>query len=207
MLKARSDAEFLRWLLHHSITTCRGLFTCLLLNQQRPSHFAAPRMPGSAHGLNSSGWSDDRFLICAVCAKIRAHVEARFRRFNSGQDQRPAASGARRPVFTRRTCKLSCSWPSGGSREAVEHIQARELEDRHGWSRVDTELPDFGPQEGRGPVQAGSASHSAHRIRRSSSPTLTKTKAASSLPVFDPANMAGTPYAFLTVALLAIATS
>jgi len=106
-----------------------------------------------------------------------------------------------------RTCKLSCSWPSGGSREAVEHIQARELEDRHGWSRVDTELPDFGPQEGRGPVQAGSASHSAHRIRRSSSPTLTKTKAASSLPVFDPANMAGTPYAFLTVALLAIAIS
>jgi hypothetical protein len=87
------------------------------------------------------------------------------------------------------------------------NIQARELEDRHGWSRVDTELPDFGPQEGRGPVQAGSASHSAHRIRRSSSPTLTKTKAASSLPVFDPANMAGTPYAFLTVALLAIAIS
>jgi len=62
------------------------------------------------------------------------------------------------------------------------------------------------PQEGRGPVHAGSASHSAHRIRRSSSPTLTNTKAASSLPVFDPANMAGTPYAFLTVALLAIAT-
>jgi len=43
-------------------------------------------------------------------------------------------------------------------------------------------------------------------MRRSSSPTLTKTKAASSLPVFDPTNMAGTPYAFLTVALLAIAT-
>jgi len=43
-------------------------------------------------------------------------------------------------------------------------------------------------------------------MRRSSSPTLTKTKAASSLPVFDPAKIAGTPYAFLTVDLLAIAT-
>jgi hypothetical protein len=41
-------------------------------------------------------------------------------------------------------------------------------------------------------------------MRRSSFPTLTKTKAASSLPVFDPANMAGTPYAFLTGAFLAI---
>src|SRR6478736_2598884 len=66
--------------------------------------------------------------------------------------------------------------------------------------------PGFGPQEGRRPVHAGSASHSAHRMRRSSSPTRTKTKAASSLPVFEPANMAGTPYAFLMVALLAMAT-
>ena len=34
---------------------------------------------------------------------------------------------------------------------------------------------------------------------------LTKTKAASSLPVLDAANMAGTPYAFLIIALLALA--
>ena len=39
--------------------------------------------------------------------------------------------------------------------------------------------------KGRGPVQAGSGSHSAHRMRRSSSPTLTKTNGASSCPVFD----------------------
>ena len=51
------------------------------------------------YGLNSSGWSEDRFLIGAVSAKIRAHVEARFRRFNAGQKQRPTASGAGRPVF------------------------------------------------------------------------------------------------------------
>src|ERR1700712_4707586 len=81
-----------------------------------------------------------------------------------------------------------------------------EPEGHHVWSRMDVGPPDFGPQEGRGPVHAGSASHTAHRMRRSSFPTLTKTKAASSLPVFDPANMAGTPYAFLTVALLANAT-
>ena len=59
-------------------------------------------------------------------------------------------------------------------------------------------------QEGRTPVQAGSASHSAHRIRRSSSPTLIKTKGASSWPVFEPTNIAGTPYASLTVAVFAI---
>ncbi len=59
-------------------------------------------------------------------------------------------------------------------------------------------------QEGRAPDQAGSASHSAHRIRRSSSPTLTKTKAASSRPVFEPTNMAGTPYASLMIAVFAI---
>ena len=76
----------------------------------------------------------------------------------------------------------------------------------HFWSGMDVVAPDFGPHDGRGPVHAGRASHSAHRMRRSSSPTLIKTKAASSLPVFDPANMAGTPYAFLTVALLAMAT-
>jgi hypothetical protein len=57
---------------------------------------------------------------------------------------------------------------------------------------------------GRGPVQAGSASHSAHRMRRSSSPTLTKTNGASSCPVFDPANVAGSPFAFLMVAVFAI---
>src|ERR1700712_24733 len=82
-----------------------------------------------------------------------------------------------------------------------------EPEGHHVWSRMDVGPPDFGPQEGRGPVHAGSASHSAHRMRRSSLPTLIKTKAASSLPVFEPANTAGLPYAFLTVALLAIATS
>jgi hypothetical protein len=57
---------------------------------------------------------------------------------------------------------------------------------------------------GRGPVQAGSASHSAHRMRRSSSPTLTKTNGASSCPVFEPANVAGSPFAFLTVAVFTI---
>jgi hypothetical protein len=77
---------------------------------------------------------------------------------------------------------------------------------RHVWPRIDIKGAVFVSRQGRGPVHAGSASHSAHRIRRSSSPTLTKTKAASSLPVFDPANMAGTPYAFLMVALLAMQT-
>src|ERR1700754_4862164 len=41
-------------------------------------------------------------------------------------------------------------------------------------------------------------------MRRSSSPTLTKTKGASSCPVFDPAKVAGSPFAFLIVAVLAI---
>jgi hypothetical protein len=41
-------------------------------------------------------------------------------------------------------------------------------------------------------------------MRRSSSPTLTKTNGASSCPVFDPANMAGSPFAFLMVAVFAI---
>jgi hypothetical protein len=59
-------------------------------------------------------------------------------------------------------------------------------------------------QAGRAPVQAGSASHSAHRIRRSSSPTLMKTKGASSWPVFEPTKIAGTPYASRTVAVFAI---
>lgn len=41
-------------------------------------------------------------------------------------------------------------------------------------------------------------------MRRSSSPTLTKTNGASSFPVFDPANVAGSPFAFLTVAVFAM---
>jgi hypothetical protein len=41
-------------------------------------------------------------------------------------------------------------------------------------------------------------------MRRSSSPTLTKTNGASSCPVFDPANVAGSPFAFLMVAVFAI---
>jgi hypothetical protein len=41
-------------------------------------------------------------------------------------------------------------------------------------------------------------------MRRSSSPTLTKTKGASSCPVFDPANVAGSPFAFLMVAVFAM---
>ena len=44
-------------------------------------------------------------------------------------------------------------------------------------------------------------------MRRSSSPTLIKTKGASSLPVFDPTNMAGVPYASRMTALFAIARS
>src|ERR1700710_2098693 len=59
-------------------------------------------------------------------------------------------------------------------------------------------------REGRGPVQAGSESHSAHRMRRSSSPTLIKTNGASSCPVFDPTNVAGSPFEFLIVAVFAI---
>jgi len=51
----------------------------------------------------------------------------------------------------------------------------------------------FPAQEGRAPVQAGSASHSDRRIRRSSLPTLTKTKGASSWPVFEPTKIAGIP--------------
>ena len=62
-------------------------------------------------------------------------------------------------------------------------------------------------QEGRAPDQAGSASHSAHRIRRSSSPTLMKTKGASSWPVFEPTNIAGTPHTSLMIALFAISES
>jgi len=58
--------------------------------------------------------------------------------------------------------------------------------------------------KGRGPVQAGSASHSAHRMRRSSSPTFTKTNGASSFPVFDPENVAGSPFAFLMFAVFAM---
>jgi hypothetical protein len=54
--------------------------------------------------------------------------------------------------------------------------------------------------DGRRPVQSGSEFHSAHRIRRSSSPTLIKTNAASSVPVLDPMNIAGKPYASLIVA-------
>ena len=48
-------------------------------------------------------------------------------------------------------------------------------------------------QMGRSPVQAGRASHSDQRILRSSFPTLTKTKGASSRPVFEPEKTAGTP--------------
>jgi hypothetical protein len=48
-------------------------------------------------------------------------------------------------------------------------------------------------QMGRSPVQAGRASHSDQRILRSSFPTLTNTKGASSRPVFEPVKTAGTP--------------
>jgi hypothetical protein len=65
----------------------------------------------------------------------------------------------------------------------------------------------FFVQAGTGPVHGGSASHSVHRIRRSSSPTRIKTKGASSLPVFDPANMAGVPYASRMTVLFAMARS
>src|ERR1700738_3082299 len=41
-------------------------------------------------------------------------------------------------------------------------------------------------------------------MRRSSSPTLTKTNGASSCPVFDPTNVAGSPFAFLMVAVFAM---
>jgi hypothetical protein len=41
-------------------------------------------------------------------------------------------------------------------------------------------------------------------MRRSSLPTLTKTKGASSCPVFDPAKVAGSPFAFLMVAVFAM---
>jgi hypothetical protein len=61
-------------------------------------------------------------------------------------------------------------------------------------------------QDGRAPDHAGSASHSAHRIRRSSLPTLTKTKGASSRPVFEPTNIAGTPPTSLMIAVFAIPT-
>ena len=53
--------------------------------------------------------------------------------------------------------------------------------------------PPLVTQEGRSPVQIGRASHSEQRIRRSSPPTLTKTKGASSRPVFKPMKIAGTP--------------
>jgi hypothetical protein len=53
--------------------------------------------------------------------------------------------------------------------------------------------PPLLTQEGRSPVQIGRASHSEQRIRRSSPPTLTKTKGASSRPVFEPTKIAGTP--------------
>jgi hypothetical protein len=43
-------------------------------------------------------------------------------------------------------------------------------------------------------------------MRRSSSPTLTKTNGASSCPVFDPAKVAGSPFAFLTVAVFAMSS-
>jgi hypothetical protein len=41
-------------------------------------------------------------------------------------------------------------------------------------------------------------------MRRSSSPTFTKTNGASSFPVFDPANVAGSPFAFLMFAVFAM---
>ena len=41
-------------------------------------------------------------------------------------------------------------------------------------------------------------------MRRSSFPTFTKTNGASSLPVFDPANVAGSPFAFLMLAVFAM---
>jgi hypothetical protein len=41
-------------------------------------------------------------------------------------------------------------------------------------------------------------------MRRSSLPTLTKTKGASSCPDFDPAKVAGSPFAFLMVAVFAM---
>jgi hypothetical protein len=65
-------------------------------------------------------------------------------------------------------------------------------------------LDSFAADEGRAPDHAGSASHSAQRIRRSSLPTLIKTKAVSSRPVFEPTKTAGSPYAFLIVAVFAI---
>src|SRR3954454_8819453 len=65
----------------------------------------------------------------------------------------------------------------------------------------------FVAQAGQGPVHGGTASHSVHRMRRSSSPARIKTKGASSLPVFDPTNMAAAPSASRMRLLFAMRTS
>jgi hypothetical protein len=65
----------------------------------------------------------------------------------------------------------------------------------------------FAAHVGRTPAQAGSPSHSAHRIRRSSSPTRMKTNAASSFPVLEPTNIAGNPYASLMSAVFDMSDS